>query len=79
MSIFIYNSFGCKKDFSDQLLYHSLFTLEVYNEKIYSQSKIDRLFFSVVFGNKKNLKNKPKKTIINYRRRKNIIESLYRR
>ena len=54
-------------------------TLEVYNKKIYSQSEIDNLFFRVVFKNKKDLKNKPKKTIIRYRRRKNILKSLYGR
>ena len=51
--------------------------LEVYSKKIYSQSKIDRFFSEVVFENKKYLKNKPKKTIIRYRRRKNIMKSSY--
>ena len=71
MSIFIYKHPDYEKDF-----YYSVMVLEVYNEKIYSQSKIDGFFLKVVFENKKDLKNKTKKTIITYRRQKNISKSL---
>ena len=72
MSIFIYKHSGCENFLLTGMI------LEVYNEKIYSQSKIDSFFLKVVFKNKKDLKNKHKKTIIRYRRQKNIIKSSYR-
>ena len=72
MSIFIYKHSGCENFLLTVMI------LYVYNEKIYSQSKIDSFFLKVVKKKKKDLKNKHKKTIIRYRRQKNIIKSSYR-